>query len=45
MFAGMSLYAMTTTRDLHRFGTYLVMGLWGLIICQRTEYALQVQRP
>ncbi|HOR80806.1 MAG: Inner membrane protein YbhL [Spirochaetes bacterium ADurb.Bin315] len=32
MFAGMSLYAMTTTRDLHRFGTYLVMGLWGLII-------------
>jgi FtsH-binding integral membrane protein len=32
MFAGMSLYAMTTTRDLHRFGTYLIMGLWGLII-------------
>ncbi len=32
MFAGMSLYAMTTKRDLNRFGSYLVMGLWGLII-------------
>ncbi|MFA5698522.1 MAG: Bax inhibitor-1/YccA family protein [Sphaerochaeta sp.] len=32
MFAGMSLYAMTTKRDLHRFGTYLFMGIWGLII-------------
>lgn len=32
MFAGMSLYAMTTTRDLNKYGSYLVMGLWGLII-------------
>ncbi|MGE4455004.1 MAG: Bax inhibitor-1/YccA family protein [Sphaerochaeta sp.] len=31
MFAGMSLYAMTTKRDLNRIGSYLVMGLWGLI--------------
>ena len=31
MFAGMSLYAMTTSRDLNRIGSYLVMGLWGLI--------------
>src|SRR5690554_1660978 len=26
MFAGMSLYAMTTTRDLNKYGSYLVMG-------------------
>ena len=32
MFGGMSLYAMTTKRDLNRIGSYLVMGLWGLII-------------
>jgi len=31
MFAGMSLYAMTTKRDLNRIGSYLVMGMWGLI--------------
>ncbi|HAP56406.1 MAG TPA: hypothetical protein DCR02_01110, partial [Sphaerochaeta sp.] len=30
MFGGMSIYAMTTKRDLNRFGSYLVMGLWGL---------------
>jgi FtsH-binding integral membrane protein len=32
MFAGMSLYAMTTKRDLSGLGYYLRMGLWGLII-------------
>ncbi|ADY12918.1 Bax inhibitor-1/YccA family protein [Sphaerochaeta globosa] len=32
MFGGMSLYAMTTKRDLNKIGSYLVMGLWGLII-------------
>jgi len=31
-FAGMSLYAMTTKRDLSGIGHYLVMGLWGVII-------------
>ncbi len=31
MFAGMSIYAMTTKRDLNRFGSYLIMGIWGLI--------------
>jgi FtsH-binding integral membrane protein len=31
-FAGMSVYAITTKRDLSGLGTYLVMGLWGLII-------------
>lgn len=32
MFASMSIYAMTTDRDLNRIGTYAGMGLWGLII-------------
>lgn len=32
MFVSMSLYAMTTKRDLNRFGTYLGMGLWGILI-------------
>ncbi len=31
-FAGMSLYAVTTQRDLSRFGSYLIYGLWGLVI-------------
>ena len=32
MFGGMSLYAMTTKRDLNSWGSYLIMGLWGIII-------------
>lgn len=32
MFAGMSLYGYTTRRDLSRFGSFLVMGLIGVII-------------
>ncbi|MCF7946265.1 MAG: Bax inhibitor-1/YccA family protein [Spirochaetia bacterium] len=31
-FAGMSIYGMTTKRDLDQIGAYLVMGLWGIII-------------
>lgn len=31
-FAGMSLYAMTTKEDLTKYGKYLIMGLWGLIL-------------
>ena len=31
-FAGMSLYAATTKRDLSRFGSYLIYGLWGILI-------------
>jgi FtsH-binding integral membrane protein len=31
-FAGMSVYAVTTKRDLSGMGHYLMMGLWGLII-------------
>lgn len=32
MFGGMSIYAMTTKRDLSRMGSILVMALWGLVI-------------
>jgi len=31
-FAGMSLWAVTTKRDLSGMGSYLMMGLWGVII-------------
>ncbi len=31
-FAGMSVYAMTTKKDLTGMGKYLIMGLWGLIV-------------
>ncbi|MGQ7478414.1 Bax inhibitor-1 family protein, partial [Streptococcus suis] len=31
-FAGLSLYGYTTKRDLSAFGTFLVMGLVGLIV-------------
>lgn len=32
MFAGMSVYAMTTKRDLNGWGYYLIVSLWGLLI-------------
>lgn len=32
MFLGMSLYGYTTGRDLSGMGSFLVMGLWGIII-------------
>lgn len=32
LFAGMSLYGMTTKRQLDGIGHYLIMGLWGIII-------------
>lgn len=31
-FGGMSVYGMTTKRDLDGIGHYLIMGLWGIII-------------
>lgn len=31
-FGGMSLYGYTTKRDLSGFGSFLIMGLWGVII-------------
>lgn len=32
MFGGMSLYGYTTKRDLTGMGSFLIMGLWGLIL-------------
>ncbi|MFP4180539.1 MAG: Bax inhibitor-1/YccA family protein [Spirochaetaceae bacterium] len=41
MFAGMSLYAMTTTRDLAGIGHYLIMALWGIIVASVINIFLQ----
>jgi FtsH-binding integral membrane protein len=40
-FAGMSLYAVTTRRDLSGLGHYLIMGLWGLIIASLVNFFLR----
>jgi len=40
-FAAMSLYAMTTKRDLSGFGHYLIMGLFGIIIASVINIFLQ----
>lgn len=40
-FAGLSLYGYTTKRDLSAFGTFLVMGLIGLIIASVVNIFLQ----
>lgn len=32
MFGGMSIYGMTTKKDLSGMGSFLIMGLWGLIL-------------
>lgn len=32
MFGGMSIYGMTTKKDLTSWGSFLIMGLWGLIL-------------
>lgn len=32
MFGGMSVYGYTTSRDLSAFGSFLIMGVWGLFI-------------
>ncbi|MFO7848836.1 MAG: Bax inhibitor-1/YccA family protein [Spirochaetia bacterium] len=41
MFAGMSLYAMTTKRDLAGIGHYLIMALWGIIVASIINMFLQ----
>ena len=41
MFGGMSLYGYTTGRDLSAFGSFLVMGVWGLIIAGLVNLFLQ----
>lgn len=38
MFAGMSVYAMSTKRDLSGLGYYLRMALWGLIIASLMNF-------
>ncbi|RKX83309.1 MAG: BAX inhibitor (BI)-1/YccA family protein [Spirochaetes bacterium] len=40
-FAGMSIYAVTTKRDLSSMGHYLIMGLWGLIIASLVNMLLK----
>ena len=32
MFGGMGVYGLTTKRDLSGWGSFLMMGLWGIII-------------
>jgi len=38
MFAGMSLYAMTTKKDLNGWGYYLMVSLWGLLIASLMNF-------
>lgn len=40
-FAGLSLYGYTTKKDLSAFGTFLIMGLWGIIIAGLVNIFLQ----
>ena len=40
-FAGMSLYAVSTQRDLSRFGSYLLYGLWGILIASLANLFLR----
>jgi FtsH-binding integral membrane protein len=40
-FAGTSLYALTTKRDLSGIGHYLIMGLWGVIIASVVNFFLR----
>lgn len=40
-FAGLSLYGYTTKKDLSGFGTFLIMGLFGLIIAMLLNLFLQ----
>jgi uncharacterized protein len=40
-FAGLSLYGYTTKKDLSGFGSFLIMGVWGLIIAGLVNIFLQ----
>lgn len=40
-FAGMSVYAAVTRRDLAKVGTYLVYGLWGVILASIVNFFLK----
>ncbi len=39
MFGAMSLYGYTTKRDLSGWGTFLMMGMWGLLIASLGHFA------
>lgn len=41
MFSGMAIYGLTTKRDLTSWGSFLIMGLWGLIIAGLANWWLQ----
>ena len=41
MFGGMSLYGYTTKRDLSGIGSFLIMGVWGLILASLVNIFLQ----
>lgn len=41
MFGGMSLYGYTTKRDLTSMGSFLIMGVWGLVIAGIVNLFLQ----
>ena len=41
MFGGMSLYGYTTKRDLTSIGSFLIMGLWGLVIASIVNLFMQ----
>ncbi len=40
-FAGMSLYGYTTGRDLTKFGSFLIMGLWGVILAMLVNFFIK----
>ncbi len=40
-FAGMSLFAVVTKRDLSRWGTYLIYALWGIILATVVNFLLK----
>ncbi len=40
-FGGLSIYGYTTKRDLSAFGSFLVMGVWGLVIAGLVNLFLQ----
>jgi FtsH-binding integral membrane protein len=40
-FAGMSLYAVSTKRDLSGFGSYLLYGLWGILLASLVNLFLR----
>jgi uncharacterized protein len=41
MFAGVSLYGYTTKRDLSSWGSFLIMGVWGIILALVVNMFLQ----